>query len=74
MAVSSLPKTATRQRRGCDLNPGLLRLSTARQPLGYRATPSVYTVFYIKKMFSYFVYFFLFKNFWFRMPSVFERT
>jgi len=22
MAVSSLPKTVTRQRRGCDLNPG----------------------------------------------------
>ena len=47
MGVSSLPKTVTRQHRGCDLNPGLLRLSTARQPLGYRATPSVYTVFYI---------------------------
>ena len=39
MGVNSLPKTATRQRRGCDLNPGLLRLSPARQPLGYRATP-----------------------------------
>jgi len=24
--VNSLPKTVTRQRRGCDLNPGLLRL------------------------------------------------
>jgi len=22
MGVNSLPKTATRQRRGCDLNPG----------------------------------------------------
>jgi len=22
MAVNSLPKTVTRQRRGCDLNPG----------------------------------------------------
>jgi len=34
-----LPKTATRQRRGCDLNPGpILRLSPARQSLGYRAT------------------------------------
>jgi len=38
MGVSSLPKTVIRQRRGCDLNPGLLRLSPARQPLGYRAT------------------------------------
>jgi len=27
MGVSSLPKTVTPQRRGCDLNPGLLRLS-----------------------------------------------
>jgi len=23
MSVNSLPKTVTRQRRGCDLNPGL---------------------------------------------------
>jgi len=30
MGVNSLPKTVTRQRRGCDLNPGLLRLSPAR--------------------------------------------
>ena len=30
MGVSSLPKTVTRQRRGRDLNPGLLRLSPAR--------------------------------------------
>ena len=37
MGVNSLPKTVTRQRRGCDLNPGLLRLSPAREPLGYRA-------------------------------------
>ena len=29
MDVSSLPKTVTRQRGGCDLNPGLLRLSPA---------------------------------------------
>jgi len=28
MGVSSLPKTVTRQRRGYDLNPGLLRLRT----------------------------------------------
>ena len=38
MGVNSLPKTVTRQRRVCDLNPGLLRLSPA---LGYRATRSV---------------------------------
>ena len=30
MGVNSLPKTVTRQRRGCDLNPGLLRMSPAR--------------------------------------------
>jgi len=36
--MNSLPKTVTRQRRDCDLNPGLLRLSPARLPLGYRAT------------------------------------
>ena len=35
MGVNSLPKTVTRQRRDCDLNLGLLRLSPARQPLGY---------------------------------------
>ena len=28
MGVSSLPKTVTRQHRGCYLNPGLLRLTT----------------------------------------------
>jgi len=38
MGVNSLPKAVTRQRRGCDLNPGLLRLGPARYPLGYRAT------------------------------------
>jgi len=30
MGVNSLPKTVTRQRRGCDLNTGFLRLSPAR--------------------------------------------
>jgi len=30
MGVNSLPKIVTRQRGGCDLNPGLLRLSPAR--------------------------------------------
>jgi len=41
MGVNSLPKTVTRQRRNCDLNLGLLRLSPARYPLGYRATPTL---------------------------------
>jgi len=36
MAVNSLPKTVTRQRRDCDLNPG--PSSPSRSPLGYRAT------------------------------------
>jgi len=36
MGVNSLLKTVTRQRRGCDLNPALLRLSPARYLLGYR--------------------------------------
>jgi len=30
MGVNSLPKTVTRQRRDCDLNPDLLRVSPAR--------------------------------------------
>ena len=33
MCVNSLPKTVTRQRHDCDLNPGLLRLSSA--PIGH---------------------------------------
>ena len=39
MGVNSLPKTVTRQRRGCDLNPGptapessMLKLLTTRLP------------------------------------------
>ena len=28
MGVNSLPKTVTRQRRGCDLNPGPTALTT----------------------------------------------
>jgi len=36
MGVNSLPKTVTRQRRGCDLNPGLSapesRTLTSRLP------------------------------------------
>ena len=39
MGVNSLPKTVTLQRRDCDLNPGLLRLSPARLPLCCRVTP-----------------------------------
>ena len=33
MGVSSLPKTATRQYRGCDLNPGPSESSTLTTPL-----------------------------------------
>jgi len=40
MCVNSLPKTVTRQRRGCDLNPGLLRLS---QHANHSATDTRYT-------------------------------
>jgi len=29
MGVNSLPKSVTQQRRDCDFNPGLLRLSPA---------------------------------------------
>ena len=37
--MNSLPKTVTRQRHGCDSNPGpFAPKSPARQPLGYRAT------------------------------------
>jgi len=32
MGVSNLPKTVTRQRRGCDLTQVLLRLSPATEP------------------------------------------
>jgi len=39
MGVSSLPNTVTRQRRGCDLNPGpTAPESSTLKPLGYRAT------------------------------------
>ena len=38
MGVNSLPKTVTRQRRDCDLNPG----PSARYPLGYRAVVQVF--------------------------------
>jgi len=36
MDVNSLPKTVTRQRRGCDLNPGLSAPESSTLPLGYR--------------------------------------
>ena len=38
MGVNSLPKTVTRQRRGCDLNPGPTAPESSTQPVGYRAT------------------------------------
>jgi len=41
MGVNSLPKTVTRQRRGCDLNPGPSALeSSTLTTRGYRATVS----------------------------------
>ena len=48
MGVSSLPKTVSRQHRGCDLNPSLLRLSSARKPLGFRATLCVNSHLYLE--------------------------
>ena len=43
MGVNSLPKTVAGQRRGCYLNPGpSAPESSTLQPLGYRATLSVY--------------------------------
>jgi len=42
MGISSLPMTVTRQRRGCDLNPGpTAPESSTPNPLGYRATGEV---------------------------------
>ena len=37
MGVNRLPKTVTRQRRGCDLNPGRTAPESSTLPLGYRA-------------------------------------
>ena len=34
MGVNSLPKTVTRQRRGCDLNPGPSAPESSTLPLG----------------------------------------
>jgi len=39
MGVNSLPKTVTRQRRGCDLNPGPSAPEFSTLTTGYRATP-----------------------------------
>ena len=42
MGVNSLPKTVTRQRRGCDLNPGpsAPKSSTlTNKPFGYTELP-----------------------------------
>ena len=38
MGVNSLPKTVTRQRRGCDLNPSPSAHESSTLTLGYRAT------------------------------------
>jgi len=38
MGVNSLPKTVTRQRRGCDLNPGHTARASSTLPVGYRTT------------------------------------
>jgi len=38
MGVNSLSKTVTRQRRGCDLNPGPYAPEFSKLTLGYRAT------------------------------------
>jgi len=39
MGVNSLPKTVTRQRRGCDLNPGPSAPESSTLTTRYRATP-----------------------------------
>jgi len=45
MGVNSLPKTVTRQRRGCDLNPGpSAPKSSTDSALGYRANPIIIAV------------------------------
>jgi len=38
MGVNRLPQTVTRQRRGCDLNPGPSAPESSTLQLGYRAT------------------------------------
>ena len=49
MGVNSLPKTVTRQRGGCDLNPGATAPESSTQPLGAKLiweNNSVYTYMY----------------------------
>ena len=55
MGISSLPMTVTRQRRGCDLNPGpTAPESSTPNPLGYSKRPFEVALFYclliIKKL------------------------
>jgi len=46
MGVNSLPKTVTRQRRGCDLNPGpTAPESSTLTTLGYQAIASCYMLY-----------------------------
>jgi len=50
MGVNSLPKTVTRQRRGCDLNPGPSAPESNTLTLGYRATHFIiYSSLFVKK-------------------------
>ena len=42
MGVNSLPKTVTRLRRDCDLNPGPSVPESSTLTLGYRATHVTY--------------------------------
>jgi len=45
MGVSSLPKTVTRQRRDCDLNPGLSAPESSTLTTRLPSHPLVYCVF-----------------------------
>ena len=51
MGVNSLPKTVTRQRRGCDLNPGPSAPESSTLTLGYQATLALY-----KSVYCYYYY------------------
>ena len=44
MGVSSLPKTATRQRRDCDLNPGLSAPESSTLTTRLPSHPYIYRV------------------------------
>ena len=54
MGVNSLPKTVTRQRRGCDLNPGpsAPECSTLNTRLGNSTSSSVETLLMYGGIFS----------------------